>query len=750
MRFGINNQNMTRLDTDIISSGAKNFVKFRINFSPEWNGYTNTAVFTRSDRTDSFYVYNVEHEKEYYVPSEAIAKEGVCFVNVIGTNGESKLATSNSCFFCIESAASGENNAESEVTASLFAQICARIEAAIAQYFSKEIVLSADENAVYWKYRDETEAKVLFTFDSINIKNEIIDSSKIDIDINDSHIIWTKGNGKWEDLIELSKLKGEKGSKGDRGPSGVYVGSGEMPEDCNIQIDPTGDATEISPESIYAIERRLKTAEMALAGQIILEEVNDSTSLIKHNPENVLPYASVDVVGGKTRKCRNLYSGGDLSFTQSTLVTLAKPLEVGTYTISCICTSTDTAYSANLVSFIGGNGVGENLNITFKRGARINLTITLNSPVSQIRFNASTSYSGSAGYDATFKNIMLNEGETSLPYEPYFEGLRNTAVTDFKSVGANLFNIANVHPNYAPNNQSFTLPRGSYYRDFFTFTAGESKVVPLEYIDKLILLDEGEYTFAWEGDSLSVRVCEVDKTTGTVTNLENIKSGGTLTLSKRTYITIRNISNTETTFTNFQIVKGTNALPYEPYRKSTLPIPEAVKALDSYGWGVSDTVYNYVDWENGKFVKRVGRVDMGTLSWEYLEGRFKSQQFDIKRPSTFEARGTGFLCEKYSASTNRDATALDEKSMIRHDDKLLFVKDTAYADAATFKTAMSGVMLYYELAEPVITDISELLSPDNMLEVYEGGTVEVVTDDDYAESVPTKIRYQTKNLLLNN
>ena len=134
------------------------FVKFRINFSPEWNGYTNTAVFTRSDRTDSFYVYNVEHEKEYYVPSEAIAKEGVCFVNVIGTNGESKLATSNSCFFCIESAASGENNAESEVTASLFAQICARIEAAIAQYFSKEIVLSADENAVYWKYRDETSA----------------------------------------------------------------------------------------------------------------------------------------------------------------------------------------------------------------------------------------------------------------------------------------------------------------------------------------------------------------------------------------------------------------------------------------------------------------------------------------------------------------------------------------------------------------------------------------------------------------
>lgn len=28
--------------------------------------------------------------------------------------------------------------------------------------------------------------------------------------------------------------------KGDTGNSGVYVGSGEMPADCNVQIDPTG------------------------------------------------------------------------------------------------------------------------------------------------------------------------------------------------------------------------------------------------------------------------------------------------------------------------------------------------------------------------------------------------------------------------------------------------------------------------------------------------------------------------------
>ena len=43
------------------------------------------------------------------------------------------------------------------------------------------------------------------------------------------------------------------GAKGDTGNSGVYIGSGEMPDDCNVQIDPDGDVLTIdqtfNPES---------------------------------------------------------------------------------------------------------------------------------------------------------------------------------------------------------------------------------------------------------------------------------------------------------------------------------------------------------------------------------------------------------------------------------------------------------------------------------------------------------------------
>lgn len=36
------------------------------------------------------------------------------------------------------------------------------------------------------------------------------------------------------------------GPKGDPGQSGVYVGPGEMPEGCNVQIDPDAEGEELA------------------------------------------------------------------------------------------------------------------------------------------------------------------------------------------------------------------------------------------------------------------------------------------------------------------------------------------------------------------------------------------------------------------------------------------------------------------------------------------------------------------------
>ena len=55
--------------------------------------------------------------------------------------------------------------------------------------------------------------------------------------------------------IELGSVKGDQGP---RGESGVYVGTGEMPEGCNVQIDPSGEAFElIQPPKTASIGQAL-------------------------------------------------------------------------------------------------------------------------------------------------------------------------------------------------------------------------------------------------------------------------------------------------------------------------------------------------------------------------------------------------------------------------------------------------------------------------------------------------------------
>jgi len=62
---------------------------------------------------------------------------------------------------------------------------------------------------------------------------------------------------------------------------------------------------------------------------------------------------------------------------------------------------------------------------------------------------------------------------------------------------------------------------------------------------------------------------------------------------------------------------------------------------------------------------------------------------------------------------------------------MLYIHDTSYTDAATFKAAMQGVMLYYELAEPIEVDFEE----QNMAyQVNDYGTEQLLPEN---TSVPT-------------
>ena len=174
------------------------------------------------------------------------------------------------------------------------------------------------------------------------------------------------------------------------------------------------------------------------------------------------------------------------------------------------------------------------------------------------------------------------------------------------------------------------------------------------------------------------------------------------------------------------------------------PIPNEVKSLDGYGLGLSDTLYNYIDFENKKFVKKVGIVDLGTLEWSITGNVFYSSDLrSLAKKPTYNTDTAKAICSKYQVVSR---TLLAEGTLCIDPDGDIDVIDGTYADEVAFKTAMSGVYLVYELAEPVETDISEYIDRDfpneNLIDLYQGGEVEFENQNDMA--VPYSLTYQYK------
>lgn len=182
---------------------------------------------------------------------------------------------------------------------------------------------------------------------------------------------------------------------------------------------------------------------------------------------------------------------------------------------------------------------------------------------------------------------------------------------------------------------------------------------------------------------------------------------------------------------------------------NTLIIPEAIRNLDGYGWSAGN-VYNYVDFENKKFHKRVGCVDLGTLEWTSKTVCYFRAVLSTIKPGN-NAKTSNGCCKKYLLYDANNLTRVT-KGIVLGVNQLhnVDVWDENYTDVTTFKTAMSGVLLYYELATEEVTDISDLLAELDedafMLPVEPGGTLTFKNPlgDGYRIPVPNSEEYILK------
>lgn len=141
---------------------------------------------------------------------------------------------------------------------------------------------------------------------------------------------------------------------------------------------------------------------------------------------------------------------------------------------------------------------------------------------------------------------------------------------------------------------------------------------------------------------------------------------------------------------------------------------------------------------DGTVTRRYGIVDLGSLPWRKYDSvtnmfYVRAVDFTDKAPGM-----SNIITAIYNVDTSSTANMADKTIRGSSDGSYLYVKDSTYAQAwtnntpNTFKTAMSGIYLVYELATPTTESADTYINPQI---VDADGTEEFV---DYAYSQSTR------------
>lgn len=261
-------------------------------------------------------------------------------------------------------------------------------------------------------------------------------------------------------------------------------------------------------------------------------------------------------------------------------------------------------------------------------------------------------------------------------------------------------------------------------------------------------LKAGTYTASFDAETLSLAASaqmyvfdSANNQLATTGNHQNAKQGScTFTITEETEIGI--CAKMYDGAWKFQLELGTTATSYEPYKG------------DTYTTVLGRTVYGgTLDVVSGVLTVDRAMADMGTLNWasNTLNGviAFYVRLNDAKLPSSNSAKAN-ILSSAYATDTaNNVYTDTSSGRLALNTSGYIQVRNSNYSDASTFKTAMNGVHLCYELANPQTyqltpQQIQTLLGQNNVWS--DAGEVEVVypadtklyigklvgtTDDDY-------------------
>lgn len=515
----------------------------------------------------------------------------------------------------------------------------------------------------------------------------------------------------------------------------------------------------------------------------------ESLSSVVNIPNNVLPIASIDKIGGMSYKSKNLFNFSKLKFDSSitSIDYNNKTVTVPATTWFSASTSTlkDVCPSLNVGDTLYINAVYSNSNVA--KAIRIKNTYSFNSPITiteDVLNSPITFLNDNSSYENIVSEIIFSK-EPITEYEDYFEGIRDTKVTNIKVVGANLFNFETENYEMSSYNKLQLLPDTYGIRVIVNYNSTNDHVTNVLYFVKV--------KPEWYGKTLRF-LCEKSKPSNNNTgdiligfSDENHKHLYNIWATPSNTPTIEYSANTNFVLPNDRTIKYINISFYGnsdrtiasqvpigayvdydyiylgidkqdnmfvPYHEENITIPSEVQALDGYGLGINEQYNNYIDYDRGMFIKKVYKYIFSgneiftsmNLSTTNTQGWYVGLT-NIPKCSSDKVNTTPLINNRNLPQDNvwsgsRDYECIDIYENANYN---IFAAKVPSSLTTSQEVAdyLNGLEIIYALNTPIETDISDLLS-NNFIKVFPSGNISFIDQNNYNYPVPNTISFQQK------
>ena len=335
--------------------------------------------------------------------------------------------------------------------------------------------------------------------------------------------------------------------------------------------------------------------------------------------------------------------------------------------------------------------------------------------------------------------------------------LKHAKVTEIKSVGKNLVDVSKaLNSNFVDNGDGTYTGTNNGNGQRFSAKV-EINIPPNSTIYYSATKKGGNLNEDWKGMQIAFINGSTDIGTMNMNSTKVFPKGAT---HIRFYIDGDEANGAYITVKDIQIEYGSVKTEYEPYigTLDTFAIPEAVQVLEDFGLGVSAEYNNHIEYtEDGKvkYVQMCKKVVFdGTERWytSNASGGYKRVYTELQKIAisvTSSTELTPSLCNYYPVQTSEDTYRKVTGFSISANGKSLYFYDDNFQDDADWEAHLAELYaqgnpltIVYPLAEPIVTDITDLMSIDNFIKVEGGGTIVAVNE--YSLDVPTEMTYLLK------